>query len=57
MEKIMINKKYKSGFSLAQLMIALFVASVILAATSPMIVKAHKKIPSRAPHGKYLLLE
>lgn len=50
----MINKKYKSGFSLAQLMIALFVTSVILAATSPMIVKAHKKIPSRAPHGKYI---
>jgi len=47
-----INKQ--KGFTLVQLMATLFILSVILAASAPMITRAYKKIPTRAIHGMYI---
>ena len=49
----MINRNLRQGFTLVQLMIMLLIISVVLAASAPMITRAHKKIPERAVHGKY----
>lgn len=44
----------QKGFTLVQLMATLFILSVILAASAPMITRAYKKIPTRAVHGMYI---
>lgn len=41
------------AFSLAEAMIALLIAALILAATMPVITKKHLLLPTRGPHGKW----
>ena len=45
--------KKQNAFSLAEAMIALLIAALILAATMPVITKKHLVLPTRGPHGKW----
>ena len=49
----MIYNKKQRAFSLAEAMIALLIAALILAATMPVITKKHLILPTRGPHGKW----
>lgn len=53
------NMKYSKkhlirAFSLAEAMIALLIAALVLAATMPVITKKHLILPKRGPHGKWV---
>lgn len=47
------NNKNKKGFSLAEAMIFLLVACLLMAASMPLITKRHMLLGERAPHGKW----
>ena len=46
-------KRYKSGFSLVEVMLLLLVLSLIISASIPMITKRNLAIPQKAIHGMY----
>ena len=48
-----IMRRQDTGFSLAEAMMALLIAALILAATMPVITKKHLILPKRGPHGKW----
>lgn len=48
-----LNFKLTNAFSLAEAMVALLIAVLILAATMPVITKKHLILPNRGPHGKW----
>ena len=49
-------KRYKSGFSLVEVMLLLLVLSLIISASIPMITKRNLAIPQKAIHGIYLCI-
>lgn len=48
------NVKKSQAFSLAEAMIMLLIAALILAATMPVITRKHLLLPTRGPHGKWV---
>lgn len=46
--------KFKYGFSMVELMLLLLIASLILAATVPVITKKHLHLPFSTNHGSYI---
>ena len=51
---MMIRNKFTKGFTLVELMVFLVFISILLAASTPLITKKAKSVPSRSFHGKYL---
>ena len=50
----MACKVFKSGFSLVEVMMFLLIASLIVAASVPIVTKKHFKLPQVVAHGAYL---
>lgn len=48
------TKKYMKGFSLVEAMLFLLIASLIVAATIPIVTKKHFRLPQMTNHGMYL---
>ena len=49
----MINFDKKNGFTLAEAMIFLLVAAMLMAATMPILTRRHLKPAKKVPHGKW----
>ena len=50
----MIPNKFKSGFTLVELMVFFLFISILIAASTPLITKRIKTVPLRANHGKFV---